>query len=195
MQAYQHMDIHAIIRHLVFVLVICTTHQAWAVHDCSHDKELVFMYCMRSISISAPSYVTPSASCRGVVRSCDMTCVCSIITPTEQEKLIDVARLIHLAEDCGKPIPRGSKCGSKYQNSATFKIANSCTIISFMKWAIFKILYVNFVSQVLRFHMNYLGHRQGPRVHLPENMHRECFKNKCMLAMGLSHVFSHEDVF
>ncbi|CAL5025705.1 unnamed protein product [Urochloa decumbens] len=104
------MDLKAIVQLLVFVLAIFTTRQAWGEKDCYHEKDLVYMYCLESITVGG-GYVRPKGSCCDPVRSYDMICICSKILPME-ERLINAKKLVQVAKDCGKPILGGTQCGS-----------------------------------------------------------------------------------
>ena len=47
------------------------------------------------------------------IQASDMVCVCHILTEHD-EKTVDPKRLVKVADRCGKPLPVGSDCGSKF---------------------------------------------------------------------------------
>ncbi|KXG19465.1 hypothetical protein SORBI_3010G062700 [Sorghum bicolor] len=98
---------------LVFSLVFTmfTTHQALGEKDCYHERDSVKHDCKKTIKINHP-YDPPTAECIGAVKLSDMVCICRILT-TDDEKEISVPKLLRLAEECNRPVPAGSKCGSQ----------------------------------------------------------------------------------
>ena len=96
---------------LVFIML--ATHPAWGEQDCYAEKDAVIRRCMETI-IFIGDYIDPSNICRATVQQSDMACVCRVISDSEQRK-ISVVKLVRLARQCDKPVPVGSKCGSKYE--------------------------------------------------------------------------------
>ena len=94
------------------VFVMFTSHQAWSEQDCHEDKEKLLTICWDTIKIDG-AYVRPTAFCRYFVKKVDMACVCRLLNPAD-EVTTSAVKLVHLAHDCGKALPVGSKCGSKY---------------------------------------------------------------------------------
>ena len=68
---------------------------------------------MKTITIIG-AYVDPSNRCRATVQVSDMACICRVLS-IDEELTISVAKLLRLARQCGKLVPVGSKCGSKYE--------------------------------------------------------------------------------
>lgn len=99
---------------LMFALAfaIFTTHQAWGEQDCHDEKEDVEKYCIGSIKING-DYEPTTAMCRQVVGRSDMACICCLLNPRD-EVHVSAVKLVRLARDCRKPLPSGSRCGSKY---------------------------------------------------------------------------------
>lgn len=97
---------------LVFVLVcaMLTIDQTSSERDCYHEKIKFKKKCMAFVE-KGVSYINPSSSCCQTIREVDMTCVCGIITP-EEEKEINVHRMVWIAHVCGNPVLPGNKCGS-----------------------------------------------------------------------------------
>ncbi|RCV33764.1 hypothetical protein SETIT_7G108600v2 [Setaria italica] len=85
-----------LIQLLVFTLVftVSTTQQAWGEQDCHLEKDMVQTECMISIIIIG-DYVPPSNMCY----------------PSD-EISISAFKLVRVAEDCRKPLPAGTNCGS-----------------------------------------------------------------------------------
>lgn len=102
-----------IFRLIVFVLVFAmfVTNQAWGEGDCHNQKLSFMMNCKLSIEHGNAS-VGPSDKCRSLVKLYDMECICRSFT-LEDQTLVDARKVIKLAFRCGKPLPTGSKCGSK----------------------------------------------------------------------------------
>ncbi|KAG2632425.1 hypothetical protein PVAP13_2NG093300 [Panicum virgatum] len=101
-----------IIRLLVFALVftLFIMPHAWGEQDCYHEKDVFLHKCALSIKRGL-AYLPPNPICCRVVRKIDMTCVCRVIQPPEEEN-IDVRHAYFVSQDCGKPVPAGNKCGS-----------------------------------------------------------------------------------
>jgi len=89
-----------------------TSHQALSEQDCHEDKEKLLTICLDTIKIDC-AYVHPTALCRYFVKKVDMACVCRLLNPVD-EVTTSAVKLVHLAHDCGKALPNGSKCGNKY---------------------------------------------------------------------------------
>lgn len=100
---------------LLFALVftIFATHQVWGEQECYKEKDQVKTNCMRAIGIHG-DYARPSKDCCQIVKHSDMICICRILKPIDEVN-ISVVKLVHVASVCGKPLPSGTKCGSKYQ--------------------------------------------------------------------------------
>jgi hypothetical protein len=94
------------------VFVMFSSHQALSEQDCHEDKEKLLTICWDTIKIDG-AYVPPTRFCRYFVQKVDMACVCRVLNPAD-EVTTSVVKLVRLAHDCGKALPVGSKCGSKY---------------------------------------------------------------------------------
>ncbi|TVT99709.1 hypothetical protein EJB05_54909, partial [Eragrostis curvula] len=103
------------------IFAIFTTNHIWGEKDCYKEKELVRKHCLATITVHG-DYVPPNNPCRHVVESSDMVCICRTLT-SQEEVTISATKLVRLAHDCHKPVPIGSKCGSKLDSSA------ACTIL------------------------------------------------------------------
>ena len=110
------MDVRVMLQAVVFALVftMLAKHQVWGETDCHHEKESVMLKCKNSIKISGP-YVLPRPGdrCCTTVQASDMVCICHILTEHD-EKTVDPKRLVKVADHCGKPVPVGRDCGSKF---------------------------------------------------------------------------------
>ncbi|RCV12422.1 hypothetical protein SETIT_2G268600v2 [Setaria italica] len=90
---------------------VFTAHQVWGDYDCYGEKELVKDIRKDTIKFEG-AYIDPSDLCCHAVEQSDMACICRVITH-EEEKHINVGKIIRLARECNKPVPSGAKCGSK----------------------------------------------------------------------------------
>ncbi|XP_076939487.1 uncharacterized protein LOC143608313 [Bidens hawaiensis] len=78
--------------------------------QCAGDMQGLMQECARYVQKSGPM-VPPSAACCDVVKNLDLPCVCSHIT-SEVEGVISMEKAAFIAQACGKPLARGSHCGS-----------------------------------------------------------------------------------
>ena len=98
---------------LAIVFILFIAHQAAGDTDCYREKQIVQRICKDSITIRG-AFVSPNDLCRQYVSQvADMVCICHKLTSWD-ELVISAVKLVHLAQDCHKPLPSGSKCGSKY---------------------------------------------------------------------------------
>ena len=108
------------------VFVMFTSHQAWSEQDCHEDKEkLLITICWDTVKIDG-AYVPPADFYCHFVQIVDMASVCRLLYPVDEvttsavkkslqlTSVVTLSKLVHLAHDCGKALPIGSKCGSKY---------------------------------------------------------------------------------
>lgn len=96
---------------LALVFILFATPQAWCEPDCHEHKKWIKRLCINSIKLHG-EYEPPTNTCRQLVEAADMVCICHILEPVDELK-ISIIKLLHLARDCGKPLPVGTKCGSK----------------------------------------------------------------------------------
>ncbi|KAF8702269.1 hypothetical protein HU200_033037 [Digitaria exilis] len=103
--------LHAVIFSLVFSMLV--KHQVWGEYDCYREKVAVMLKCNNSIKKGGP-YVRPRPGdkCCTTVQASDTACICRLLT-TDDEETVEPKRLVKAAYHCGKPVPVGSKCGSK----------------------------------------------------------------------------------
>ena len=69
--------------------------------------------CQRYVSNAGPNSPPPSGSCCALIRPIDVPCGCRYVT-RDVTNNFDMDKLIYVARSCGKKIPSGYKCGSKY---------------------------------------------------------------------------------
>jgi hypothetical protein len=120
---YCRMARNTLIQLLVFTLVfIMSTTQAWGDQDCYQEKDMVLRECTISI-ITIGNYIPPSNLCCRHVRSSDMVCVCRKLEPSD-EVSVSPRKLVRVAEDCRKPLPPRTKCGSKCHIFSPFQIVD-----------------------------------------------------------------------
>lgn len=84
--------------------------------DCSNDMKNLAMKCMPYVMYPPNPKIPPSKGCCGVVRNSNMQCVCGHITE-KVKKLISMEKVVYVADACGRPLAKGSKCGSKRSKS------------------------------------------------------------------------------
>ncbi|KAG6787698.1 hypothetical protein POTOM_003741 [Populus tomentosa] len=77
---------------------------------CQGDLQGLIAQCARFVRRAGPQK-DPSQECCSVIKSVDLPCVCKHITG-EIEAVIDMAKVVHIAASCGKPLEHGMKCGS-----------------------------------------------------------------------------------
>lgn len=104
------MAIKLILHLLVFTLLIamCKVEHASGqnIQSINIDKE-----CIRSIQNGA--YLKPNIACFKICSRYDMARMCSHMDNADEKK-ISIANFVCLARDCGKPVPPGTQCASKY---------------------------------------------------------------------------------
>jgi hypothetical protein len=104
---------------LVAFALVFTMFGTHGEQDCYREKDLVKERCMETIKIGAP-YVPTIESCHHTMGQSDMTCIFHILT-IEELLIVSAAKIVLLAKDCHKPVPAGTKCGSKYIEYVFFK--------------------------------------------------------------------------
>ncbi|KAL4204300.1 hypothetical protein AMTRI_Chr01g131430 [Amborella trichopoda] len=57
-------------------------------------------------------HIPPSVACCSAVVAANMPCVCKYVTK-EVEALIDIQKVIFIAQSYKRPLPFGTKCGSE----------------------------------------------------------------------------------
>lgn len=80
--------------------------------SCEGDMEGLITECAVYVRKGTPM-ADPSAKCCEAVKTVDIPCVCQNISK-EIESLVDMDKVFHLASSCGRPLPHGTKCGSKF---------------------------------------------------------------------------------
>ncbi|KAL3649586.1 hypothetical protein CASFOL_005989 [Castilleja foliolosa] len=77
--------------------------------QCQGNFQGLVQQCSRYVQKSGPKE-TPSQGCCTVVKNVDLPCICGHIT-SEVEQIISMEKAAYVAAFCGKPIPRGTRCG------------------------------------------------------------------------------------
>ncbi|KAG8388805.1 hypothetical protein BUALT_Bualt02G0163300 [Buddleja alternifolia] len=100
---------------MVYVTLFCanivfltTTNMVSA--QCKGDFNGLIQQCSKYVQKQGPKQ-NPSQECCNVVKTVDLPCVCQHITP-EVEQIISMEKAAFVAGVCGKPLPKGTKCGS-----------------------------------------------------------------------------------
>lgn len=82
--------------------------------QCEGDFQGLVQQCSQYVQKSGPK-LTPSESCCNVLKHVDIPCICRYIDP-DMEHVISIEKAVYVSSFCGKPIPHGTKCGSKFSN-------------------------------------------------------------------------------
>ncbi|KAJ4825593.1 hypothetical protein Tsubulata_015248 [Turnera subulata] len=62
------------------------------------------------VEIGGPT-LDPSQDCCSVIKNVDIPCACKYLT-SDIQALIDMDKVVHVADFCGVPLEHGSQCGS-----------------------------------------------------------------------------------
>ncbi|XAR63506.1 hypothetical protein NMG60_11023463 [Bertholletia excelsa] len=79
--------------------------------DCRDDLESITYECWESLQAGA--LVEPSEECCDFVKGFDAVCACRELDPNDDD-FLPGEKLAYVAQDCGKHLPPGTQCGSKY---------------------------------------------------------------------------------
>ncbi|GFP91898.1 hypothetical protein PHJA_002831200 [Phtheirospermum japonicum] len=88
--------------------------------QCQGNFQGLVQQCSRYVQKPGPRE-TPSQGCCNVVKNVDLACVCGHIT-SEVEQIVSMEKAAYVAAFCGKPIPHGTRCGSKITSPANSQI-------------------------------------------------------------------------
>jgi hypothetical protein len=126
------MGIGVVLQLVVFALVLnnmLAKHHVGGEQNCHGEKVLVMIKCHNSIKRGGP-YVLPRPgdNCCTIVKASDTACICRILTDKD-EITVDPKRLVKVADRCGKPVPAGNKCGSKFIILLFFLYKDSSIIV------------------------------------------------------------------
>ncbi|KAG8656435.1 hypothetical protein MANES_04G135500v8 [Manihot esculenta] len=77
---------------------------------CEGDLQGLITQCGVYVQKGGPR-MDPSQGCCNVIKSIDIPCVCKYISRVIEE-VIDMDKVVHVADFCGKPLTHGMKCGS-----------------------------------------------------------------------------------
>ncbi|PWA45008.1 bifunctional inhibitor/lipid-transfer protein/seed storage 2S albumin superfamily protein [Artemisia annua] len=104
----------SITRFTVFALLVCSFKMILSDNvvsaQCTGDMQGLMEQCARYVQKSGPQ-IPPSTSCCAVIKNVDLACMCSHITK-EVEGVISMEKGAFIAQACGKPLVRGTRCGS-----------------------------------------------------------------------------------
>ena len=79
------------------------------VGQCQGDITAVIVQCAQYVRKNAPKE-DPSQACCDAIKGADILCLCQHV-PRGLLPLIDMDKVVYVAQFCGKPLPRGTKCG------------------------------------------------------------------------------------
>lgn len=108
-------SVHALVLVLVVVLALGGTRPASAglgASECVRERKLGLNAC-KSLLL----WRSPSPECCLRIRVSHPECFCPLITP-KMAALVNVNRAIKIIRGCGRHLPSGYKCGSKYETSS-----------------------------------------------------------------------------
>nr|XP_043631115.1 uncharacterized protein LOC122602578 [Erigeron canadensis] len=101
-------------RFMFFAMLICSFAAIFGNKmvsgQCSGDMQGLMEQCAKYVQKPGPM-IQPSSACCSVVKNVDLACVCGHIT-TEVESIISMEKAAFIAQACGKPLARGTRCGS-----------------------------------------------------------------------------------
>ncbi|KAJ1698641.1 hypothetical protein LUZ63_007153 [Rhynchospora breviuscula] len=95
---------------ILLVLVVATMLVATNASGCDNDINSLSAKCLRYVSINGPK-LKPDQNCCNAIQEADIPCVCTYLTP-EVEKIISADKVVYVAQQCGRPLKPGTKCGS-----------------------------------------------------------------------------------
>ncbi|KAK3205118.1 hypothetical protein Dsin_019164 [Dipteronia sinensis] len=79
--------------------------------DCEETITQLVLRCLQYV-LPDPGQRAPSSQCCAVLKSADIPCLCSHVTP-DVEKIVSMKKVVYVARTCGAHIPQpGTKCGS-----------------------------------------------------------------------------------
>ncbi|KAF2301110.1 hypothetical protein GH714_020149 [Hevea brasiliensis] len=78
---------------------------------CEGDLQGLITQCAMYVQKGGPR-MDPSQGCCNVIKYVDIPCVCKYISK-EIEDVIDMDKVVHVADFCSKPLSHGVKCGSE----------------------------------------------------------------------------------
>lgn len=78
---------------------------------CGGDMQGLITQCAVYVQKGTP-VANPSPTCCAAVKTADIPCICQKITK-DIEIMVDMNKVFRLASFCGRPLARGTKCGSK----------------------------------------------------------------------------------
>ncbi|GAV76172.1 LTP_2 domain-containing protein [Cephalotus follicularis] len=92
------------------ILISDDNNMVYGQEQCQGDLQGLISQCATYVQKSGVS-TNPSQACCNVIKAVDIPCVCKYITK-DIEQIVDMAKVVHVAEFCGTPLPHGMKCGS-----------------------------------------------------------------------------------
>ena len=103
----------ATIKLILQLLVYTSVFTISTVHQVCGDlaKGYVVNRCFNFIK-NGGTYRSPNYSCLMACTIANMTYICHRMTAEDEEK-ISMAKFVCLAQECGQPVPPGTKCASK----------------------------------------------------------------------------------
>ncbi|KAJ3699112.1 hypothetical protein LUZ61_002817 [Rhynchospora tenuis] len=95
---------------ILLALLVNTMLVATNASGCENDVNSLRATCLRFVGVNGPK-IEPDKNCCNAVRGADIPCVCTYLTPAV-EKVISADKVVFVAQQCGRPLKPGSKCGS-----------------------------------------------------------------------------------
>ncbi|KAJ7949287.1 Bifunctional inhibitor/lipid-transfer protein/seed storage 2S albumin superfamily protein [Quillaja saponaria] len=92
------------------ILMFSGTNNVVLGQGCQGDFQGLITQCSMYVQKTGPK-TDPSQGCCNVIKAADIPCICQHITP-EVERVIDMEKVVYVAQFCGRPLAHGTKCGS-----------------------------------------------------------------------------------
>ncbi|KAJ4750913.1 Bifunctional inhibitor/lipid-transfer protein/seed storage 2S albumin superfamily protein [Rhynchospora pubera] len=96
---------------LTLILLLTLMVRSVTSEECSNDLSKLSISCKQYVKYPANPKIDPSKECCDVVQQSNIKCVCGHVTK-EIEKIISMEKVVYVAAKCGRPLAKGSKCGS-----------------------------------------------------------------------------------
>ncbi|KAG6417967.1 hypothetical protein SASPL_120164 [Salvia splendens] len=94
------------------MLVMCTSMIfSTAPAQCQGDFQGLIQQCSRFVQQPGPQQAPSQGCCCNIIRNVDLPCVCQHVN-SQVEKIFSMQKAAFVSASCGKPLARGTKCGT-----------------------------------------------------------------------------------
>ena len=95
------------------IVLIYSNHQVTATKlPCQDSVPKLISKCSTYALKSKKELIKPSPAYCGVVKTVNVACLCNLVTKASED-LIEMAKVVYVADCCGNKLAPGTKCGSK----------------------------------------------------------------------------------